>query len=542
MPFNIQSIKFKIALATSSVLIISLIALTLSLQGMKGVSSEFIEFLDTDLEVQNALQVVYGEGLLAGVAVRMKLFNPALAQPRNVMNTAADKVENALDKAIALSADDPAKQKEFTAIKSLWQENRASKTRVLDLADAGDIEAAKDYLVKFEHPQWHKIRKRLGTLIDQSLENTAATRALVHEHADARLNQGLLLGAVAVLVGVIVTFLVISVVGRGLQRTIHMMEDISAGEGDLTQRLEVRGKDELSVLAAAFNYFVDKIHYVVSLVSSATTQVGAAAEELSANSEEMSNHVMLTQSETDQVATAMNQMTATAQEVARNAAQAADSAAQAEQATGEGRRVVERTISAIKSLAGEVENATEVIHRLESDSAEIGKVLDVIRGIAEQTNLLALNAAIEAARAGEQGRGFAVVADEVRTLAQRTQQSTQEIQEMIERLQSGASHAVGVMDQGRERAQASVEQAAGAGASLSAITEAVARINEMNAQIASAAEEQTSVAEEINRNIINISDGVNQSTQGARQTALASEELARLAAELQGLVGQFKIG
>ncbi len=363
---------------------------------------------------------------------------------------------------------------------------------------------------------------------------------LVNSISEAR-NATLLIGVVGIALGLVIAVLITTSITRPICLAAARMEDIAEGEGDLTQRLEVKGNDELTKLTRAFNKFVDKVHGVISQVAGATSQVAAASEELSATSEDTNRYIVNSQSETDQVATAMNEMTATAQEVARNASAAADSASLADEETNKGRQVVEQTISAIKSLAGEVENATEVIHRLESDSEEIGKVLDVIRGIAEQTNLLALNAAIEAARAGEQGRGFAVVADEVRTLAQRTQESTQEIQEMIERLQAGASQAVGVMDQGRSQAQASVEQAAVAGESLQAITSAVAKINEMNAQIASAADEQTSVAEEINRNIVNISDGVNQTTQGTQQTAQASEELARLAADLEARIGQFKV-
>ncbi|QKQ28087.1 hypothetical protein HUE57_18690 [Candidatus Reidiella endopervernicosa] len=203
--------------------------------------------------------------------------------------------------------------------------------------------------------------------------------------------------------------------------------------------------------------------------------------------------------------------------------------------------MVEHTIDVINTLASEVEHAASVIHTLEQESADIGTVLDVIRGIAEQTNLLALNAAIEAARAGEQGRGFAVVADEVRSLASRTQTSTQEIDEMISRLQSGAADAVKAMESSSNQAQAGVEQAAEAGSSLDAITNAVAQINDMNTQIASAGEEQSAVAEEINRNIVTISSVADETAGGAVQTSNASAEVARLSEQLQALVQQFRI-
>ncbi|MBK1672399.1 chemotaxis protein [Ectothiorhodospira shaposhnikovii] len=369
------------------------------------------------------------------------------------------------------------------------------------------------------------------------------------QQIDAIVSQGvnqmvmhMLLGMLMlVAVGVAVAVFLARIIVGPIIRLSDALHEISRGDGDLTRQLDAQGRDELSELARAFNEFVGKIRELVRQASAASSQLAAAAEELSSTTEETREQVRRQHSETDQVATAMNQMTATVQEVSRNASEAAQAAATTREEAASGDKVVRETIRAIELLADEVENASRVITRLSEDSDDIGKVLEVIRGIAEQTNLLALNAAIEAARAGEQGRGFAVVADEVRTLASRTQSSTTEIQAMIERLQSGAVGAVKVMEEGRGKARQSVTQAARAGESLKAISGAVNNINDMNAQIASAAEEQSAVTEEINRNITNIAQAVEQTSSGSDQIALASDELARLAAELQNLVGRFKV-
>ncbi len=312
-------------------------------------------------------------------------------------------------------------------------------------------------------------------------------------------------------------------------------------DSDLSMRIEVNSKDEIGTMATSFNQMLEKLHDSMRNVGASTGQLAAAAEELSAITIETNNAIELQRTETDQVATAMNEMNATVQEVANSATNAAEAAHGADEESQGGRRVVQQTMDAIDKLAQDVEGTAGIIRRLEGETENIGSVLDVIRGIAEQTNLLALNAAIEAARAGEQGRGFAVVADEVRSLASRTQASTQEIQAMIETLQGEARNAVSAMEQGQERAQEGVSMAATAGESLAAITNAVASINDMNAHIASAAEEQSAVAEEINRNIVNISQVADQNSENSMQTSKASEELAHLASELQSLVAQFKV-
>lgn len=297
--------------------------------------------------------------------------------------------------------------------------------------------------------------------------------------------------------------------------------------------------DELGQIQLAMKMSRSRLRSVVGRINDATGHVSSLASEAAITVDQSSQAISALQSETDQVATAMHEMSTTVQEVARSATEAAAAANQAQAEAGKGRKVVGEVVEAINSLAGEVDQAAQVIQRLEGESRNIGMVLDVIQNIAEQTNLLALNAAIEAARAGEAGRGFAVVADEVRTLASRTRESIQEIQKIIEGLQGGAAEAVQVMVKGRTRAQSSVQQVAQADAALGSITEAITRINDMNTHIASAAEEQSAVADEINRNVVAISQQSNVTAGNAGRISASTTELAKLVDKLDMLVAQF---
>ncbi|KGK40986.1 chemotaxis protein [Nitrincola sp. A-D6] len=349
------------------------------------------------------------------------------------------------------------------------------------------------------------------------------------------------IGIVSVLLGLLMATLLARSIIKPLKTTADSLRNIAAGDGDLTARLDETGRDELADLASSFNHFVEHIHSLIKQVGAATVQLSAAAEELSASSTDTSQQAKKVQSETLQVATAMNEMTATVTEVADNADQTSHAAGAANELALSGKQKLVNTQQSIQGLASDIEAAAQIINHLSNDSREISKILDVIRDISDQTNLLALNAAIEAARAGEQGRGFAVVADEVRSLASRTQNSTVDIQHMIERLQSGAEKAVNSMELSRSKATTSVTSCNDTNEALSSIAGAIETINSMNIQIAEAARQQSQVADEINHNISFITDAAEMTSSSTDQVNTAADELAKLASDLQGRIGRFKV-
>lgn len=345
-----------------------------------------------------------------------------------------------------------------------------------------------------------------------------------------------------VLASIVVMYLA-HVIGRfGDSRATMLVTGIqNIKKGDLTQKIAISGRSDFSWMAFELDSARKNVSNLVHTLTSGVEQLNTATQNMTVISKETVGGVLKQQAETDQVATAMNEMTASVQEVARTASNAAEAARNADNEAKAGKKVVLQTMQSIDSLAGEVEKAAETISSLEADINNIGAIIDVIRGITEQTNLLALNAAIEAARAGEHGRGFAVVADEVRTLASRTQSSTHEIEEMIERLQIGAREAVKVMNDSREKARDSVEMAESAGAALDTITAMISTMDEMSTQISSAANEQSSVAEDINRGIVEISQIADHTAQGAQETSAAVDTLSSLSSQLREASGKFKI-
>ena len=351
-----------------------------------------------------------------------------------------------------------------------------------------------------------------------------------------------------VILAVVVTILLFGTavpIVRGIKQSIddvvRSLKDIAQENGDLTVRIETKSEDEIGELVFWFNQFMDKLQGVVRDVVEASLPLSNLAQNLRGVTEETQRTIDVQQKSATNAKRAVDTMSGSVDGVAHSAAQAASDANEATTAASEGRQIVQQTVTSIQQLAENVRETADVIARLESDSNKVGSVLDVIKGIAEQTNLLALNAAIEAARAGEQGRGFAVVADEVRTLASRTQQSTEEIQSTIEQLQNAAHSAVEVMSRGTEQATSSVETANKAGSSLETITSTIGRINQMNEQIAHNTEDQRTVAVDIVRHVDEIHERTEQTASRSGELGSMCNELADLAQHLESIAKQFRV-
>ena len=411
--------------------------------------------------------------------------------------------------------------------------------QVMQLAGEGRTDAAAT-LVNGEMNQFaDQMTATLNELIELNIHHAdRATDLAEAVYAGAKVwVWGLLL--VAVTMTVVLALALTRSIVRPLGQSLQVAETVA--KGDLTPQITVQGEDEPARLQAALKVMQQSLRDTIGRISDTAGQLASASEQLSAVTEDATRGLQQQSQEIEQAATAVNQMTSAVEEVASNAVATSEASRESDRIARQGREQVQATVHAIESLAAGVADNADEVGQLAQQVQDISKVLDVIGAIAEQTNLLALNAAIEAARAGEAGRGFAVVADEVRALAHRTQTSTREIEQMIVAIQAGTERAVHGMQQSNERARSTLEGAHAAGEALEAITAAIARINERNLVIASASEEQAQVAREVDRNLTTIRDLAHQSSAGAEQTSAASQALSQLAVDLNALVHRFSV-
>ena len=462
----------------------------------------------------------------------------ALQEAQTRIGVLVDKVRSAQASYAALPAgpEEAALYKTFATTLDNYMQ---AQSQMLDLSRQNKLEEMRALINTRIKEGTDQMGEQLNKLVALNAADAKAASAKAGEHYSEAFIGIVTVAVMASLLTVLLAWLLTRSILTPLNRAVLAAETIAGG--NLSKVIEVDGNDEPARLLGALASMQTNLRKTIEQIAGSATQLGAAAEELSTVTQEASRGLQQQNNEIEQAATAVNEMTAAVEEVARNAVSTSEASNQSTQAAREGRDRVVETVDAIQTMTHDVQNTALMIEGLATQGRDIGKVLDVIRAIAEQTNLLALNAAIEAARAGEAGRGFAVVADEVRALAHRTAQSTQEIEKMVAGIQNGTGEAVSSMQQSNQRTQSTLEMARAAGIALEQITQSIQLINERNLVIASASEEQAQVSREVDRNLVNIRDLATQSAAGANQTSAATHELSRLAVDLNAMVARFVI-
>ncbi|MEH6502322.1 MAG: methyl-accepting chemotaxis protein [Cycloclasticus sp.] len=530
-------------LITAFILVFVLFGLGIwsALSGVISMGDRFDVYFKTNQVRYVAYQTMFSDGLLSGIALRNLVLKPHLKKPHEVVPKAIARFDKAYQVALEAAGDNQSIQAELSKINDFWEKSRAAKLEVLALVKAGDVPTAITVLSKQEHPNWQKVRVAVQALALAEEKKAAELSETMLGEKSSAITRSLILSVLATALGLLVAMLMVRHIKAAIMHVVSSLNEIANGGGDLTQRLNEKGRDEIAQLGAAFNQFVSMIHSLVTQVSQSGGQLTSSANEMAVLSNESQIGMNKQENKINHVATAMAAMTATVQKVSQLASSASEAAQSAETEAVNGNKVVDGVVSEINDLSRKVSESVTIVEGLEQDAISIGGVLDVIRSIADQTNLLALNAAIEAARAGEHGRGFAVVADEVRTLASRTQDSTQEIQNMIERLQEGSKSSTKSMRQSEEKTNGVVDKVNSAGSALNSIEQAVSRIVDMNIQIATAAKEQSSVSEDISQNVVSIHVLANEASEGAKVTANKGQELQQMADSIHSMIGNFKI-
>jgi methyl-accepting chemotaxis protein len=436
--------------------------------------------------------------------------------------------------------DDESEREGANDFKAEWQKYLEVRSRVTKLSHE-DKNAAKAVSLGESFQQFNAANADLEKLVEMqdkgAAEITARSASLYSSSRYWVI--GILVGGI--ILGILLAAFITHMVANPLRDAVDRFRDIAEGEGDLTKRLEAASQDEVGELSRWFNVFMDKLHEIICQVTSSTEHIASATEEISASANQQAQGAETQKDQTTQVATAMQEMSSTVMQVSDNSNRAADAARKAEETARQGGTIVEVTLTKMRLIAESVSATARKMESLGKSSDQIGRIIGVIDDIADQTNLLALNAAIEAARAGEQGRGFAVVADEVRKLAERTTTATKEIAQMIQNIQDETKIAVQAMEDGTRQVQVGVESTAHAGGSLKEIIAMSEQVGEMITHIATAATQQSSATEQVNNNMEQIAVVLRESATGAQQAAKACQALSNLALDLQNMVGKFKV-
>jgi methyl-accepting chemotaxis protein len=559
---NDFSIKVKLFAITLFLLILMIASAGYALKSMDHIADELDSIVTIDIPMINVLTKI-SESQLEKTRSFERLFRYA-----NLQNKTAESIEKInknkaqiiqydieikeqISKALQLSQQ--AKQVAFNNTQQSEIENvEHALNRIREDYD-NFIKQANSILTMIDHGQINEAEKLIASLEQDEDKLTYNTESLLHEmetftekagnraaeHEHTAIVILAMLALLSLLIGLSISRLLSNNISKRLTYSVKQLETIASG--NLRHDLEVSGHDEIGKLQQSMSTMQQRLREMIKHINDTTIQLSTAADEVSTVTSQTSANVQQQQSETEQITTAMTQMSATVREVTLNIESTSNSASDVNTQVKTGQEMVSNALCGVNKLGEQIETNATVISELERNSENINSVLEVIKSIAEQTNLLALNAAIEAARAGEQGRGFAVVADEVRTLASRTQDSTSEINQMIESLQTNSANAVQAMEISRKQATTVVGQAQSAEEALQAISTSVARIDQMSSQIATAAEQQSSVTDEMTRNIDHINNLAIQNAAGSEQTSAAGEELSRMASSLQQMVAAFRI-
>ncbi len=498
------------------------------LKTVRDVSFPGLELANANIVLTNQIDELFTASISTG---EMDMLNKA--------ETLKDTINTQLDKLLDLTPDRSSEIKETKeSFRRYYKLSHTLSSGMIsgsvDFSTVQDQVKTKNDLQKSALDNFQQYRNTSLELFQNTIEDANNT-------AQSVITSGLIIGGITILILLSVSFSIIFMITNNLNQITHSLKDIAKGEGDLTQRIEQTSKDETGELVFWFNDFVNKLQSTIGEVLSLITPLSDISKQLNSVASENSQATQEQCEIAEKVNYSVDEMIAAVNEVAHHAATAASSASDADSESKQGQQIVGDTVNAISELATEITQAAEVITQLETDTENVGKILDVIRGIAEQTNLLALNAAIEAARAGEQGRGFAVVADEVRTLASRTQQSTQEIQAVIEQLQTASRSAVEAMEASKTQANNGVEQTEKTGSTLQSIAEKVTSISDMNQQIAAATEEQSNTSSNIKDNFQRIRENSDISSSATNKVTELTKNLDEISKQLASVGTQFKV-